>query len=41
MTGGTGIGLAIVKAIMNNYKNFYGVENRQDGVAFYFELDVI
>ena len=39
--GGTGIGLAIVKAIMNNYKNFYGVENRQNGVAFYFELDVI
>lgn len=37
--GGTGIGLALVKAIMNNYKNSYGVINKQDGVEFYFELD--
>ena len=36
--GGTGIGLAIVKAIMNNYKENYGVENYKDGVKFYFEL---
>ena len=37
--GGTGIGLAFVKAIMNNYKNDYGVNNKEDGVEFYFELD--
>lgn len=37
--GGTGIGLSLVKAIMNNYGNDYGVENREDGVEFYFELD--
>lgn len=39
--GGTGIGLAIVKAIMNNYQNDYGVINKEDGVEFYFELDYI
>lgn len=37
--GGSGIGLSIVKAIMNNYKNDYGVINREEGVEFYFELD--
>lgn len=37
--GGTGIGLSLVKAIMNNYKNDYGVNNKEDGVEFYFELD--
>lgn len=37
--GGTGIGLALVKAIMNNYKNDYGVINRENGVEFYFDLD--
>ena len=37
--GGTGIGLALVKAIMNNYKNSYGVYNRESGVEFYFDLD--
>ena len=37
--GGTGIGLALVKAIMNNYKNEYGVINHEEGVEFYFELD--
>lgn len=36
--GGTGIGLAIVKAIMNNYGNEYGVKNLENGVEFYFEL---
>ena len=37
--GGTGIGLSIVKAIMNNYQNDFGVINKDDGVEFYFELD--
>ncbi len=37
--GGTGIGLALVKAIMNNYKNSYGAINKENGVEFYFELD--
>lgn len=37
--GGTGIGLALVKAIMTNYKNDYGVVNKENGVEFYFELD--
>lgn len=37
--GGTGIGLALVKAIMNNYDNDFGVENKENGVEFYFELD--
>lgn len=37
--GGTGIGLALVKAIMNNYQNDYGVINKENGVEFYFELD--
>ena len=38
--GGTGIGLAFVKAIMNNYGNRYGVVNKEDGVEFYFELEL-
>ncbi len=36
--GGSGIGLAFVKAIMNNYKSDYGVINHKDGVEFYFEI---
>lgn len=36
--GGTGIGLSLVKAIMTNYGNDYGVINRENGVEFYFEL---
>lgn len=38
--GGTGIGLAFVKAIMGNYDDKYGVRNLENGVEFYFELDV-
>ena len=38
--GGTGIGLSFVKAIMNNYGNNYGVINREDGVEFYFDLEL-
>lgn len=37
--GGTGIGLAIVKAVMNNYKNEYGAINKENGIEFFFELD--
>ncbi len=36
--GGTGIGLALVKAIMTKYKSKYGVTNKKDGVEFYFEI---
>lgn len=39
--GGTGIGLALVKAIMNNYKKDYGVINKENGVEFYFDLDLV
>ena len=38
--GGTGIGLSLVKAIMNNYEKKYGVVNKDNGVEFYFELDL-
>ncbi len=38
--GGTGIGLSFVKAIMNNYGNSYGVINKENGVEFYFDLDL-
>ena len=38
--GGTGIGLSLVKAIMNNYNNDFGVENKDTGVEFYFDLDI-
>ena len=37
--GGTGIGLAFVKAVMTNYKNEYGAVNRENGIEFFFELD--
>lgn len=38
--GGTGIGLSLVKAIMNNYGNVYDVVNKENGVEFYLELDL-
>lgn len=38
--GGSGIGLALVKAIQNNYQNDYGVQNVEDGVEFYFDIDI-
>lgn len=37
--GGNGIGLSIVKAILDNFNTEYGVENRDDGVFFWFEID--
>ncbi len=38
--GGTGIGLAYVKAIMNNYKNEFGAINKPDGIEFFFDLNL-
>ena len=39
-SGGTGIGLSLVRAIMQNTHNKYGVENKENGVEFYFEVDL-
>ncbi len=39
--GGTGIGLSLVKAIMHNYKKEYGVTNKENGVEFYFDLELV
>ena len=36
--GGSGLGLSIVKAIMDSHHQAYGVQNVQDGVVFWFEL---
>ena len=38
--GGSGIGLSIVKAIMESMNQAYGVENYTNGVAFWFELEM-
>lgn len=38
--GGNGIGLSIVKAIMESLHKDYGVCNYDNGVEFWFELDV-
>lgn len=37
--GGNGIGLSIVKAIMESHNKPYGVTNHSNGVEFWFELD--
>lgn len=37
--GGSGIGLSIVKAIMDSINQQYGVINYDNGVAFWFEVD--
>ena len=37
--GGSGVGLSIVKAIMDSMHQKFGVENKPDGVCFWFELD--
>ena len=37
--GGNGIGLSIVKAIMDRHRRSYGVQNHDDGVEFWIELD--
>lgn len=38
--GGNGIGLSIVKAIMESLHQKYGVDNYDNGVAFWFELGI-
>ncbi len=38
--GGSGIGLSIVKAVMNSHNKEFGVINRPVGVEFWFELDM-
>lgn len=38
--GGSGIGLSIVKAIMKSMHRDCGVQNVEDGVEFWFELDM-
>ncbi len=38
--GGSGIGLSIVKAVMDSHGQQCGVENREDGVEFWFELSM-
>ena len=37
--GGSGVGLSIVKAIMESMHQEYGVENYANGVLFWFELE--
>lgn len=37
--GGSGIGLSIVKAVMDSLNKGYGVINHENGVEFWFELD--
>ena len=38
--GGNGIGLSIVKAVMDAHNQKFGVKNYDNGVEFWFELDV-
>ncbi len=38
--GGSGIGLSIVQAIMEAHGNKCGVENMENGVNFWFEVDI-
>lgn len=38
--GGSGIGLSIVKAIMESMNQKYGVINYENGVRFWFELSL-
>ena len=37
--GGSGVGLSIVRAIMESFHQDFGVRNVEDGVEFWFELD--
>ena len=37
--GGNGIGLSIVKAILDNFEAPFGVENKEEGVEFWFMIE--
>ncbi len=39
--GGSGVGLSIVKAIMESMNQEYGVRNEEDGVTFWFALEMV
>lgn len=39
--GGSGIGLSIVKAILESFHRKYGVKNYNNGVEFWFELEKV
>ncbi len=39
--GGSGVGLSIVKAIMDSMNQRFGVENYTNGVLFWFELETV
>ncbi len=39
--GGVGLGLSIVKSIMLQHGNNFGVENSDTGVSFWFELNLV
>lgn len=39
--GGSGVGLSIVKAIMESLNQEFGVENYTNGVLFWFELETV
>ncbi len=38
--GGSGVGLSIVKAIMDSHNQLCGVSNEEGGVRFWFELEI-
>ncbi|WP_461205361.1 HAMP domain-containing sensor histidine kinase [Clostridium sp. DL1XJH146] len=38
--GGHGLGLSIVKAILEAHNNAYGVKNVKDGICFWFEIAI-
>ncbi|UWG97066.1 cell wall metabolism sensor histidine kinase WalK [Dehalobacter sp. DCM] len=39
--GGTGLGLSIVRAIQEMHGNAYGAQNSDNGVEFWFEVDLV
>lgn len=39
--GGSGVGLSIVKAIVESMNQTYGVENQKEGVLFWFTLETV
>ena len=39
--GGSGVGLSIVKAIMDSMNQKFGVTNYTNGVRFWFELELV